>query len=95
MVHIPVGHVQLTSLFIDDHVRGTAEVGRLVTATVFALAPDLHEELTLPGELQDLGVALAAASEPYVVAGIDIDAVLELGPLVSRPWTAPRADHVS
>ena len=62
MVHVSVGHVQLTGLFIDDHVSGTAEVGRLVTATVFPLTPDLHKELTLPGELQDLRVALATSA---------------------------------
>ena len=55
-----------------------------------ALTPDLHQELALARELQDLRVLVAAAAEPHVVLVVHVDAVLELRPLVAGAGPAPR-----
>ena len=59
-----------------------------------ALMADLHQELALARELQDLRVLLAAAAQPHVVLVVDVDAVLELRPLVARARSAPRDSSV-
>ena len=72
---------------------GAAEIVRVVAAAALALMPDLHQELAVARELQDLRVLVAAAAEPDVVLIVHVDAVLELRPLVAGARAAPRRDE--
>ena len=69
---------------------GAAEILRVVAAPCLALAADLHQELAGARELQDLRVLLAAAAEPHVLVLVDVDAVLEIRPLIAVARAAPR-----
>ena len=54
-----------------------------------ALMADLHQELALARELQDVRILVAAGAEPHVVLVVDVDAVFELRPLVAGARSAP------
>jgi hypothetical protein len=75
-------------------------VGRLIeilgvgVAAAFSGAADLHDELTVPGELQDLMIVRPVAADPHEAFRIDIDAVLGVRPLVARAGSTPRADEL-
>ena len=90
MVDVTVGDVELIGGFVDDHVGRRAEVLGVVAAASLALVPNLHQELPLPGELQDVRVLVAARAQPHVVPRVDVDAVLELRPFVAGAGAAPR-----
>jgi hypothetical protein len=95
VVHVPVRDVQLVCSRIYDHVRRAAHIPGVVAAGVLPLPADLEQKPPAARELQDLRVLLAAAAEPDVVLVIDVDPVLEIGPLVPVIGTAPRRDDVS
>src|SRR5437667_9552182 len=57
--------------------------------------PDLHEELSLVGELQDLVVLLRVSAQPHVIFVIDEDSVLRGRPLAALPGAAPRLEESS
>src|SRR5262249_43157304 len=63
--------------------------------SVLAVTADLHQELALLGELQDLRIALAVAADPDVALVVHVDAVIGFRPLVALAGTAPRADQVA
>src|SRR5258706_1348807 len=95
LVEIAVGDVGFVGLGIDPDLGHPPEVLEVVAAGVLAIAAQLHQELSLFGELQDLGVALAVAAEPHVALVIDVDAVRSLRPLVARSRAAPGPDQVA
>src|SRR4029453_8270570 len=80
VIDVAVGDVQFVGVAIDDHVRRRAEVIRVVAAAALPLTADLHQELALAREREDLRIFLAAGSQPDTIAMIDVDAMLERGP---------------
>ena len=93
VIHVAVGHIELVRRAVDDDVRGCAEVRRVVASFALPRLSDLHHELPAARELQDVRVFLAAATKPDVVFIVDVDAVLELRPIVSSARTSPRRDE--
>src|SRR5713101_8344726 len=94
-VEVAVGDIGFVGLGIDPDLGHPSEVLQVVAAGVLAIAAQLHQELPLLGELQDLSVALAVAAEPHVALVIDVDAVRPLRPLVARSRAAPGPDQVA
>src|SRR5205807_8858516 len=74
---------------------GPAEILPIIAAAVLAVAAQLHQELPLLGELQDLGVFGAVAAEPDVALVVDVDAVRPFRPLVARSRSAPGSHQVA
>jgi hypothetical protein len=93
MIHVAVRDVELVRRAVDDDVRRRAEVRGVVAAFALPGLPDLHQELPVARELQDLRVFSPPAPEPNVVFVVDVDAMLELRPVISRAWSAPRRDE--
>src|SRR5204862_5563186 len=89
MVEVAVSDEQLVRLAVYEQARGPAEILAIAAARILAGVPDLQDEPARARELQNLVVFLRAAGEPYVVVGVDEDAVLGPEPLVSRARTAP------
>ena len=56
---------------------------------------DLHQELAVLGELQDVRVLLAVAADPDVALVVDMDAVVGFRPLVALARPAPGAHQVA
>src|SRR5450759_4052501 len=56
---------------------------------------DLHQELAVLGEFQNLRVLGAVASDPHVALVVDVDAMVGLGPLVALPRATPGSDEIS
>ena len=56
---------------------------------------DLHHELAVHGEFEELAVLLAVAGEPDEIVAVDVDAVLALGPLVALAGAAPALQQVA
>src|SRR6267378_5949804 len=94
-VEIAVGDVGFVGLGIDPDLGHPAEVLEVVAARVLAVAAQLHQELPLLGELEDLGVAFAVAAQPHVALVIDVDPVRPFRPLVARSRTAPGPHQVA
>ena len=56
---------------------------------------DLHQELAVLGELEQVRVLLAVAADPDVALVVDVDAVVGLRPFVARSGAAPGAHQVA
>src|SRR5262245_30176051 len=80
---------------MDERVRRLIDVLGVLVALALALAADLHHELPIPAELDQVMVGLAVAAEPNKPFGIGVDAVLDLRPVVALPRPAPGLDKVS
>jgi hypothetical protein len=97
--HPPVGvavrHIDLLGGHIDRNIGGPAEmIGGAAVSAGDRLA-DLHDELAVHGEFQDLAVGPVVAGKPDEIIVVDIDGVLALGPVVPLSRAAPVADHVA
>src|SRR5262249_59744576 len=95
MVAIAVRDIELGALRIHHHVRRPSELRAAAAAFGLAGAADLHQELALRRELEDLVVLLAVAGDPDIALRIDVDAVLALRPLRLRVARAPAAQVVA
>src|SRR4029077_14263751 len=95
LVAVAVGDVELVRYGVDLHVRGTTELRGRVAAFARARVPDLHQELALGRELDDLVVLGVVAADPDVALLIDVDAVLVLEPLVALSRPAPGVQHAA
>ena len=89
VIDVAVGDVDFIGGCVDDHVGRRAEICGVVAPAALALMPDLHQELAGARELQNVCVLLPAGAEPDVVAAVNVNAVLELGPVVAAPRTTP------
>src|SRR5205807_4295497 len=94
-VSVAVGGVDLARRDVDRDVGGRAEPVGGVAVVSARLPADLQHELALHRELEELAVGLAVAREPDEVVGVDVDAVLALGPLVARARAAPREEEIA
>ena len=95
VIEIAVGHEQLVGLFVDEEARRPADVLGVVAALVLARVADLHQELALAGELENLVVLLRAAAQPDVVLGVHEDPVLRVRPLIAGTGPAPGLKQLS
>src|SRR5262249_51912952 len=75
---------------IDPDLGNPSEILEIVAASILPKATDLHQKLTVFGELQDVRILLAIAADPNVALIVDVDAVIGLRPLVTLTWAAPR-----
>src|SRR4029077_13497080 len=50
---------------------------------------NLHEELALAGELEDLVVLFRTAAQPHVVVAFNEDSMWGVDPLIAGAWPAP------
>ncbi len=94
-VLVAVGDVGLVGLRVDEHLRHAAEALEVVAADALPLPPDLHEELAVARELQEVRILVAVAANPHVVLVVDEDAVVRGRPLVAGGGTAPVPDEVA
>src|SRR5712692_5642268 len=94
-VEITVGDVGFVGLGIDPDLGHPPEVHEVVAAAVLSIVAELHQEFSVLGELQDLGVFRAVAAEPHVALVVDVDAVRPFRPLVARSRAAPGPDQVA
>src|SRR6516225_2711983 len=89
LVEIAVGDIGLVGLRIDPNLGGTAEILRVVAALVAAEMADLHQELAVLGEFEDLRVLLAVAADPDIALVVDMDAVIGRWPFIAVAGPAP------
>ena len=89
VVDVAVGDVEFVGGGVEDNIGRRAEVLCVVAAAALARVPDLHQELAVARELQNVRVFFAAGAQPHVVPLVHIDAVLELWPIVAGTRTAP------
>ena len=107
MVQVAVGDVRLVGRGVDEDLGDAAEVLQVVAVGLpgrLAVVPrrpprpglaELHEELAVLGELQNLRVVTAVAADPDVPLVVDRDAVVRLGPLVALAGAAPGVQQVA
>ncbi len=60
-----------------------------------ALLANLHQELAVFGEFQDLRVRAAIAADPDISLVVDENAVVAIGPLIALAGTAPVAQQIA
>src|SRR5437762_7819450 len=89
VIHVAISDVEFMRRFINDQRCGTAEILRVIASAVFPAVADLHQELSLAREFENLIVLLPGPGNPYVVLRININAVLQLWPFISLPGTTP------
>ena len=94
-VLVTVGGIHLLGDGIDGDIGRRAEPLRRVAVMPLAGLADLHHELAVHGEFQELAVGLAVAGKPDIIIGVDIDAVLAFRPLVARSGAAPGAHQIA
>jgi hypothetical protein len=106
VVAVTVGDEQFVGRLVHPDVGGPVQVGRVVVALALVALADLHDELAVLRELQELIVGdrlevldavgrAVVAAEPDEALVVDVDAVFALRPLVPVPITAPRLDEVA
>ena len=71
MIEIPVSHEQFICLRVDEQTGRTSEILRIIAAAILSRVPDLHEELSLVRELEDLIVFFVVPAQPDVVLRVD------------------------
>ena len=93
-VAVAVRHEHFVRRRVDGNARGLVDVLRVVASAGLAVLPDLEQELSGVGELQDVRVLVAVPRQPHVVFVIDVDAVFDVGPVVALSRTTPRLEQV-
>ena len=94
-IAVPVRDVGLVCFLVDRHLRDPPEVLPVVAARTHPGLAQLHEECSIPSELQDVRILRAVSADPDVVHGVDRDAVVGLRPVVALTRPAPRADQIT
>src|SRR5580700_7195819 len=94
-IGIAVGGKDLLGGDIDRDIRRRAEPLGGIAVMALAGFADLHHELAVHGEFEELAILVAAAGEPDEVVAVDIDAVLDFRPLVALARAAPALHQVA
>src|SRR5262249_36572406 len=90
---VAVSDEHLVRLLPDPDLRRTVQVLGVETALARLRVADLHEELAVVCELEDLAVLVGGvAAKPDVAFVVHENAVLVRRPLVARSRSAPRLD---
>jgi hypothetical protein len=93
-IKITDGNEQFIRLWVYELAGRSTQVLGIVAAPVLSYMADLHEELPLRGELQDLVVFLRVSAEPDVIFRIDEDSVLGRKPFVALSRATPRLEGI-
>src|SRR5437867_5621693 len=101
---VDAGHPLVSAAVVDERLVGlgverdlcdAAEViGRAAVHRLLRRS-DLHQELALVRELEDVRVGSPVSADPDVVLVVDRDSVIRLRPLVPLPGAAPRLHQVA
>src|SRR5262249_19529693 len=75
-IPVTVGNKNLVGFVIHGDAGRSAQMRCVVAVDGHAAAADLQQKLSVLGELENLAVTVAVASEPDVVPGVNSDAVL-------------------
>src|SRR5262245_48981773 len=94
-VAIAVGHIDLMHGLVHVDVGRAAEVLRVVAAFVLSGLADLHDELAIEREFQDLAVLRFIAADPDEIGVVHEDAMLRRRPFISASRTAPGANQLT
>src|SRR5690242_5549873 len=90
LVQITIGNVNLMGLGIYFHARGLAEdIGTHAVRRLGRRMANLHEEMTVILEFQNLTIPGAGSADPYIVVIIQINPMLSFRPVVASAGTAP------
>src|SRR6266446_30670 len=103
---VAVGYEQLVGRRIDLLVGRTMKVRRVGIAFALVAVANLHDELAVLGELQQLVIGhrletlevvagAIVAAEPHEALIVDIDAMLALGPFIALALAAPSLDEIA
>jgi hypothetical protein len=95
VIAIAVGHIEFASGLIDNRIGRRSEILRVVAALIFARTADLHQELAIPSELQNLRVLLPGTGDPDIVPSVDINSMLEIWPFVPFARPAPGSEEIA
>ena len=85
-------YTSFVSAFDLDRGRAS-EVLDIITPLALASTSDLEQELTVGGELENVGIRRTVAADPNVVLVVDVDTVFVLRPLELVTGAAPRTEH--
>src|SRR5688572_12308766 len=94
-IAVAVGDEELVRRRVYEGICRLIEVLRIGVAAASSGTADLHDERAVLGELQDLMVVGAVATDPHEASWIDVDAVFRRGPVEPRTRTAPGASDSS
>jgi hypothetical protein len=94
-VAVAVGDEELVGGRVHGEAGGLVDVGSVVAAATRAMLADLEQELARRRELEQIGVLVAVAADPDVVLAVDVDAVLDVRPVVALAGSAPRLEKVA
>ena len=94
-VAVSVGNEELVRLCIHEGVGGLIQVLRIGVAFALSGLADLHHELSVLCELQDLMILGSVAANPDELFVIDVNAMLRSGPVEARSGASPRAKEIS
>src|SRR5262249_25113248 len=96
LVQIAVGDVNLMSVGIDvDTGRTAKDIGARAVRRISGREADLHDELAIALELENLAIGGAVSADPNVVVLVDVNSMLDLGPIVAFPGTSPGLQQIS
>ena len=94
MIAVAVGHEQFVGLRMDPHIRRPVQIPRVGIALALIAAADLHDELAVLREFQELVIrnrlearqavgGTVVSAEPHEAFVVDMDAVLAFGPFIA------------
>src|SRR5260370_33494540 len=102
VIAVTISYIQFIGGGIDNQFRGSLQVFGVIDDLAFTRVADLHEEFAALGQFQDhvvmiaLGIGAAAvAADPNGAFVIDSDAVVRIGPIVTRSRAAPIHDEIA
>ena len=93
-VAVAVGDEELVRRRVHERIGRALHIRRVRVSLARALLAELHQEPPLLVELHQVMIGRTVAADPDVAARIDIDAVLDLGPIEALPGSAPRLDEI-
>jgi hypothetical protein len=83
VIAVSVGNIELVGSFIDEQFRRALQIARVIAAFAFVGMTDLHQELAVLREFQNLIVvkaravlALAVSADPNIALVVHGDAVV-------------------
>ena len=95
LVAVAVAHERLVGALVERDLRHAPEVLEIRAVHLLLRRADLHQELAVVRELEDVRIADAVSADPHVVLVVDRDAVVRVGPHVSVARSAPRLHEIA
>ncbi len=102
VIAISVGNIEFVGSVIDEQFRRAFQIASVIAAFAFVGMTDLHQELAVLREFQNLVVVkarvvltLAVSADPNISLVVYGDAVVRVGPIIALAWATPVADEVA